>query len=127
MVLSKANPAITAVLSSPLTRALETGELVTRELPSKPEITKTEHLCPGFRHKELFSQLNGLNHDSVILIGHQPDMSTFLSLLIGDDQTTVEMATCAVALVRLSRPAGPRSGVLRWLFTPELLRVLKTP
>jgi phosphohistidine phosphatase len=125
--LAKAGAPVSAILTSPLTRAVETAELLAGKLPSNPRIIQSEHLTPGFGQRILLDQLNSLHHEGIIVIGHQPDMSSFLSYLVGDGETVVEMTTCAAALVRLSKPLNPHGGVLRWLLTPDLVRALNVP
>jgi phosphohistidine phosphatase len=70
----------TRILSSPLVRAQETADIVaaTAGLPVE---TRTE-LSPSGRATELIDQLRETPSGSPILIGHEPDLSTLIELLL---------------------------------------------
>jgi phosphohistidine phosphatase SixA len=110
------------LLTSPLARAVETGELIRSGLPVSPPARTTENLSPGFRQKALLDEIVSSNAEAVIAVGHQPDMSGFLMWLITDARGLVEMPPCTTALVQLGPANAPDSAALRWLITPDLLR-----
>ncbi len=110
---------VQAVLTSPLVRAVETGEIFGRELMRKAETTRK--LEPGFNPRALAEEvLAGSNGASVVAVGHQPDMSMLISYLVSPSHAaSVVMETCAIACIHLQM-AG--AGQLRWLLTPEIVR-----
>lgn len=110
---------ISAILTSPLVRAVETGEIFGRVLKREPTVTRK--LEPGFEPRALAEEVQDLaNGGGVVVIGHQPDMSTFISYLISPAHAaTVAMETCAIAAIQLPANDPPR---LRWLLTPEIVR-----
>ena len=112
---------IRAIITSPLMRAVETGEIFGREL--KREAETSRRLEPGFSPKLLTEEIVSLSTGAgVVAIGHQPDMSMFISYLISPAHAaTVAMETCAIACVHLQSTA---QGQLRWLLTPEVVRAL---
>ncbi len=110
---------IQAIITSPLVRAVETGEIFGREL--KREAETSRRLEPGFNprllQEEILATSNGAG---VVAIGHQPDMSIFISYLISPAHAaTVAMETSAIACVQLQSTG---QGQLRWLLTPELVK-----
>ncbi len=111
---------ISAILTSPLVRAVETGEIFGQVLKRDPTVTRK--LEPGFEPRALAEEIQGMavSGGSVVVIGHQPDMSTFISYLISPAHAaTVAMETCAIAAVQLPANGPPK---LRWLLTPEIVR-----
>ncbi len=110
---------IAAILTSPLTRAIETGEIFGRVLKREP--SPTRKLEPGFDPRALAEEVQSVASGAgVVVIGHQPDMSTFISYLISPAHAaTVAMETCAIAAVHLPTNGPPK---LRWLLTPEIVR-----
>lgn len=56
--------------------------------------------------------------ESLMLVGHEPDMSAVIGHAIGDGR--VELKKGAVACVEFSDPASPR-GELLWLAPPKIL------
>lgn len=112
---------IGAIITSPLMRAVETGEVFGREL--KREAKASRGIEPGFSPRLLYDEIVSLsNRAGVVAIGHQPDMSMFISHLVSPAQiAAVSMETCAVACVHMQSTG---QGQLRWLLTPEVVKTL---
>lgn len=72
-----------AILTSPLTRARETAEIVVRGLKLQDVMRTSEHLAPSGSMEELVHQVNMIRPapKSVVLVGHEPYLSGFVSLL----------------------------------------------
>lgn len=125
-VLGVLDPAVRLVLTSPLTRAVETGELIAAGLPSAPERRVTQALAPGFRPEELLEEILPLGIGfHCIVVGHQPDMSQFLARLItGGARTSVAFSPGSIASLVVT-PMGDRADAqLRWLLSPQLAGAL---
>ena len=107
------------LLTSPLIRAVQTAEIVTRafELPATACQT-LEPLGPDLTPEKLQSLLAPLNVDSVALVGHEPSLGECLSAAIGGG--SLKLVKGAVALVELPSPIRLSSGELRWLVAPKL-------
>src|SRR5262245_24125207 len=69
------------ILSSPLTRARETAEIVARGHKGKVELT--DHLSPSGSMEKLVGEIHAIYPapKSVLLTGHEPYLSAFISLL----------------------------------------------
>lgn len=109
------------ILSSPLKRATQTASMVGNEMAYEQKIELTASLRPnaafeGFR--ELLHQVGEL--EAVMVVGHNPNMSRFLSLLVtgGLSDRAIEMKKGSVARVEV----GPKRSVLNWLVTPRLIK-----
>jgi phosphohistidine phosphatase len=85
-----------AILTSPLLRARETGELLARELgvPSQPE----ESLAPGATAAAV-AQAAGNHGETVVAVGHQPDCGQIASALTGEPEP--DFPPAGVADIRL--------------------------
>ena len=118
------DPDVKIIVTSPLVRAIETGEIIGKEIGDHPVMHVSEHLAPGFNDKSLFQELQLLGAgSSIIAVGHQPDMSDFVSFLIaGSLSASVAMAAGSVAKLVVDGP-DPQ-GHLAWLLTPEAVRSL---
>lgn len=112
---------IRSIITSPLVRAVETGKIFGEELKREPETSAL--LEPGFNPRHLFQGiLERSQGGGVVAIGHQPDMSMFISHLISPSyEAAATMDTAAIACVAV-QPAGPSQ--LRWLLTPEIVKSL---
>lgn len=113
---------ITAIVTSPLVRAVRTGGLIGRELSARPIIQTNEHLAPGFNHQRLLEELLAMGQEgSVVAVGHQPDVGMFVSSLVADYSQPV-LAMPPGAIAALTGESSQGSFYLNWLLTPELLR-----
>ena len=82
-VLARICPSLEMVITSPLVRAVRTGEIMGNEVSSHPVFSVSNHLAPGFRHKNLYDDLMMLcANGDVLAVGHQPDLSGFIAYLI---------------------------------------------
>ena len=112
------------VVTSPLVRAMTTGEIIAKQLSDRPVMHVSEHLAPGFSNNGLFKELLVLGAGSnIVAIGHQPDLSSFISYLIaGTNEASVAMSAGSIAKLVLegSRPQA----YLGWLLTPETVKNL---
>jgi len=112
------------ILTSPLVRAVRTGEIF-RNNYTPPVVARTsDNLAPGFRYKALLEELSGQRTiPAIIAIGHQPDLSNFISFLIANSaHTAVTMTACAVARITFESDDLGAGAALQWLFTPEIVR-----
>ncbi len=113
------------ILSSPLKRATQTAALVGNEIAYEQRIELTPTLRPGSDYESFRGLLRKLNElESVMLVGHNPNMSRFLSLLItgGLSDWAVEMKKGSVARVEVSS----KRSTLSWLITPRMIKAAYT-
>jgi phosphohistidine phosphatase len=110
-----------AIISSPLTRAIQTAHLAAEQMGFEEDITLDNALRPEASFQEFEETLEHYGKaKSVIVVGHNPNLSAFLSLLITANarEDVVELKKGAVAEVE----AEKGKGVLNWCVTPKLLR-----
>jgi phosphohistidine phosphatase len=105
------------VLSSPKRRARETAAVVADAL--RVRVAIDERLGGGFGLADLGAIVSRREMRRVVLVGHEPDLSTLLSALIGGGR--VAMRPGSLARVDIDDSAPPGAGTLRWLVTPEML------
>ena len=128
--LSRIDGSITLILTSPLARAVRTGEIIRKELGGRQELRVTENLAPAFRHKSLLEELESVGKDSgVVAVGHQPDLSNFICSLIADSsRAAIAMESCAIVKITVQSVDGRCESILRWLLTPGAVkRILPQP
>jgi phosphohistidine phosphatase len=110
------------LLTSPLVRARQTAEALTRQgAPLVTELQTCEELAPGTKRKKLARALLATAKDVVGLVGHQPDLGEFAGWLLGDSKAQVEFAKAGVAYIRCKEMPRKGGGALLWLVTPEWL------
>ncbi|MBI3578489.1 MAG: phosphohistidine phosphatase SixA [Ignavibacteriales bacterium] len=107
------------ILCSPLLRAVQTAETIQQELGAHPPRV-SELLTPSSDPRQILEELNKLRDDAILLVGHEPHVSTTISLLIsGNEQAKIEMKKGSLACIEVGRPIGKGVGALRWLVTSK--------
>ena len=120
-LLQRMNAVMDTAISSPLKRAQETASIVLSTIDKKL-ITFNNLLINGSDPQQLFHHLDELRESSILLIGHEPYLSEIISLLIGGKKNVeIEMRKCSLALVKISNPIHPGTGVLKFLIPVEIL------
>lgn len=109
------------ILTSPVLRATETAFLVAKKLNVEDPIEVAWLSC-GMHPENALHELRGyLELDSLMIVGHEPDLSALLGLLLGlGTPDAINIAKASLAAIDLRRVfAG--SGVLKFLLPVKLL------
>jgi phosphohistidine phosphatase len=114
------------VLTSPLTRAMHTAELLVAGVVGKPRIETLEALAPGGRMPQVLEAITKFSKRGphIALVGHEPDLGE-LAVRLLRARGTIEFKKGAVCCIELdgAMPTGP--GTLKWLLPPRALRKLR--
>jgi phosphohistidine phosphatase len=116
-------PKLSSIASSPLTRAIQTAEIVDKAYGGVP-IVETDALAPDMDRESLLEWVASRAGDApVAVVGHEPDLSQWVGwLLTGSDYPLVRLKKGSACLVEFDDEPGPGAGVLAWLLTPRQLR-----
>ena len=106
------------VVTSPLPRALQTAEVAAEQLKTK--LRQDEALEPGFGISELRMLLKRHGSKALMLVGHEPDFTSVISVLTG---ASLKLSKAGVALVDFDPET--EKGRLLWLFPPKVARKAK--
>jgi len=104
-----------AILTSPLARARETGEILQRVFGISAHAE--ERLTSGCGLGAIQALTSERSEQRLLFVGHEPDLSMIVGGLIGSAR--VQMKKSGFAHVRTER-VEPGQGVLVWLLTPQL-------
>ncbi len=115
------------IATSPLTRAYETAEIVARSLGQKERLVVWEELGPGGDLDALSYRSSRYGEDAaIILIGHEPMLSTLISRIIsGYDTGSLILAKGGLAKIRNFSFDKRPSGELQWLLTPAQMMEMR--
>lgn len=110
--------------SSPLTRALQTAEILGQTY--KSDVPVVAELSPS---KPVSSVLRWLKrHDAestIALVGHEPQLGLLISwLMSGLDEPMLELKKGAAALLEFPGDIGAGKARLLWMLTQRQLRVM---
>jgi phosphohistidine phosphatase len=115
------------ILSSPLTRAIETARLVAAAVRPRADIRVLKPLSPGGGVGGVIGGLEGLPPQSdLLLVGHEPDLSLLAAGLLLTHRTELPIVFKKGGLCRIDTEGTPRPGNGRLVFhlTPRVLRRL---
>ena len=116
---------VNVIISSPLTRAVQTANIVSQELGHEEKTVLDDALRPEAtfeQFKVLFNRYK--DKPSIMVVGHDPSMTEFVNRILsgGRPMAAIEMKKAGVAKVEieLRRPA-----VLRWCMPPKVVQKIQ--
>jgi len=116
---------VDAILTSPFPRALETAEIVAKELGFRKDLVLTEHLAVGGDPECLISQINESHGDAsgVMICGHEPYLSQLIAVLLSGSAGLIDLTMKKGGLCKLSAETlhFDRCATLEWILTPGIL------
>jgi phosphohistidine phosphatase len=117
---------IDRILTSPLTRARQTAEIVAAGLGLEKALYDWDELGPAYREGVLLSRLRQLGaKDRVLLVGHEPDMGLFSSFLVcGKPESILEFKKGALCEIRFEGKPESGQGWMTWYLLNKHLRLL---
>lgn len=115
---------VDVIISSPLTRAMQTAARLATEIKYTQSVMLEKALRPEAKYEQ-FQQLlrRHAKNESIVVVGHNPNLSQFLSKLVSDESTgsTIELKKGAVAKVEFQS----RRPSLQWLLTPKIVKTIQ--
>jgi len=116
---------VDAVISSPLTRAVQTAEIAAKEFGHKDKLVLSEAMRPEASFDQ-FHDLLAQHRESkaIMVVGHNPSITEFLIHLLtgGEICDCMEFKKGAVAKVEVE----DNKAKLHWMFTPKMASRLQT-
>lgn len=114
---AKLGLALDAIVTSPLTRALQTADIVAQHLNMQDKLVVEDRLAPGFGMHALGKLLNAHpGADALMLVGHEPDLSQTIRELVGGK---IVLKKGGMAYVRVACPPLKKAELV-WLVQPSL-------
>ena len=106
------------LLSSPLTRAMETAEIAHQILKVTERILQTDVLTPSYTPERVWDEIRlHRGAEQIMLAGHEPQLSSLVQFLTGG---RVEMKKGAIARVDTESLGTRPNATLIWLLTAKL-------
>ncbi|MBI2620576.1 MAG: phosphohistidine phosphatase SixA [Ignavibacteriales bacterium] len=123
--LKRSRASLDLILTSPLHRARETAEIVQQNMGIHDLMT-TESLISGSNLRDLIIVVNDHPVECLLLVGHEPQLSSAISLLTaGDEQFRLEMRKGSLACLETKHPVKKGQAVLSWLLGVEQMELLR--
>jgi len=116
---------VDVVLTSPLVRAAETARIVAKALHGESKLQVCNELAPGSSLQNLLTYLAKYKKlRSVLIVGHEPDLSYFASALLGKKTAIIEFKKGSLCCIEMTTIPSRRDGTLLWHLTSKQLRLM---
>jgi phosphohistidine phosphatase len=117
-------PRSAALLTSPFVRARDTAALLAAELGRK-KIIECGELASGEPAHKVFALLRARKDENVILVGHEPNLSTLLAACLhAHARLKIDFKKGGAACVEFESRIGRGRATLCWMLPPSALRAL---
>lgn len=111
------------IFTSPLLRAKQTAELVSKVVVPKNQIKELDELKPEGDKLQLYNKLSNLKQDSsVLIVGHEPYLSELVGETISNGECKIDLKKAGLVRIRVTTTLPKLKGELRWLLTPKHLK-----
>jgi phosphohistidine phosphatase len=109
------------ILSSPFVRARQTAEIARKSLHLKKDrLLLIDALAPAGNPGNLIAEIQAkYTVDKLLLVGHEPDLSNLISLLLsGDTSIPITMKKAGICCLSIEQLVAGKCAALEWLINP---------
>ena len=118
-------PRSAALLTSPFVRARDTAQVLKRAAQLR-DIADAPDLAQGQPPVRVFELLRRQRAKCVVLVGHEPNLSTLLSSMLGGvARLQFEFKKGGAACVEFEAAIEPGGAKLLWMLPPRVLRSIR--
>lgn len=123
-LIAKYGPKTRLTITSPLTRAVQTAEIMAEKACGKNVVVASELLLPGGDISELAEYLKG-HRDAkrVMLIGHEPQLGSLVATLLGRKYEAVSLKKGACVTLQLNTDTEDKPASFLWYLVPGKKRI----
>ncbi len=114
------------IMASPFARARETAEILAARMNYKKDVIYSGNMLPGMNPKALARELQEkpVSGSSILLVGHEPDLSNLASFLIcGTNCISIDLKKGGLCKLEVETFDAEGGATLQWLVPPSLLGV----
>jgi len=124
--LARLLPKSALLLTSPFVRARDTAAILAGVARLRAPAEAAE-LASGMPADAAFELLRSRKRAAIVLVGHEPNLSIFLSVALAGERTSLKIAfkKGGAACLEFSGAIQPGRATLKWLMSPRALRALK--
>ncbi|MGA7412487.1 MAG: phosphohistidine phosphatase SixA [Bryobacteraceae bacterium] len=109
------------IVSSTLTRALQTAEIARSVFKTKASVLRTKALTPSATVEQVWDEIRAHRGESeLMLVGHEPQFSNLAAYLLGARELRVDFKKGAVLRLDLEGFGAQPRGTLRWFFLARM-------
>lgn len=108
-------PSFTHIISSPLVRSVQTAEIIADVYELSGKIIIDKRLSPGGSTEDLIDCSAEISGRDMAFVGHEPDFSEHVSLLISNSGASIEFKKGMIAKISFDGKVKMGRGVLEFL------------
>lgn len=109
------------IVCSPFTRAIETADILARQMHYTAAIDRDRRLVPSAAIQELQAIITEFREvEELMLVGHEPWMSSAAGVLVAGTQFHIAFQPGSVCCISIDR-SYPVGGSLLWFLPPAIL------
>jgi phosphohistidine phosphatase len=108
-------PQFSHIISSPISRALQTAEIIAQAYKFTGNIITDKRLISGNKTEGLIDLANEILGHDMAFVGHEPDFSEHISHLISNSGVRVDFKKGMIAKISFEGRAKMSRGVLEFL------------
>ena len=116
------------ILTSPYVRAKQTAEIVAANLHAQKRVEFADELKPGGSMEELIERVRDADEtpENVLLVGHEPYLSSLISLLVfGDTRGSITMKKAGLCKLSAEKLECGQCASLEWLLTAKVMGAIR--
>lgn len=118
-------PKSAVLLTSPFVRARDTAAILAKQL-RRTKIIECRELASGASVHKVFELLRARRERAVILVGHEPNLSTLLSACLSEHaRLKIDFKKGGAACIAFAARIEPGRATFRWMLPPRTLRALR--
>ncbi|NTV50629.1 MAG: protein phosphatase [Geobacteraceae bacterium] len=118
-LIARYGPKPRLIISSPLTRAVQTAEIIAEKACRKNVVAASGFLLPGADISELAEHLKSCKDSKrVMLVGHEPQLGTLVTALLGCEDGTVYLKKGACVALKFDPDKIDRPACFLWYLPP---------
>ena len=122
--ISKFGPKTRLTITSPLTRAVQTAEIVAEKACRKNVVVASTMLLPEADIRELVAYLkSGTDARRVMVVGHEPHLGRLVATLLGQADEAVSLSKGACVALKLEQESDDKSASFLWYLAPGRKRI----
>ncbi len=119
--LKSKNVFINKIYSSPLMRAYQSADLVSKVINFGDEIIEVDFLLPEANPDEVLSFFKQVEYESVLLVTHQPLIGSLVSLLIFGRNYPLAIKKSTLICIEATQNFNSKNTILHYIINAEIL------
>jgi len=110
------------IASSPLTRAIQTAEIIAEVFEYKEKVLIDKRLTSGCTPEDIIDFIYSVNGNEIAIVGHQPDLSHCVSAFVSANGMFLEFGKGDIAKINFPGRLREGNGTLKFLIPSDLFK-----